>query len=69
MAEKIQRHALGSENAARRTRDRGDDIARPHARAIRLFNCDGDGGIDQLESKAGEIEAGDNARLTRGECR
>ena len=69
MAEKVQSDPLGGQHAAHRAAQDGDAVARRHRRAIRPFDVDLDGRIDQAEGELGDVEPGDGSGLTRHQRR
>ena len=67
VADEVERDALGREQAARGTLERRDRFARRDMGAVHPDDRGGDRGIDEAEGHEGEVEAGDDAGLTRGE--
>ena len=68
--QKIQRHPLGGENRPRRAFDAREDGAGREVVAVAGQRLETHGGIDQFESFAREVEAGEDARFfARGDDR
>ncbi len=67
VAEEVQRHALGGQDAAGGALDAGDDVARLRAVAVLAHTVEPDRRVDQPEGERGQIQAGDRAGLAGDE--